>query len=187
MREVIVTSSKLSLHRLLNCSISGSIHQKGNQEMNQTTKWDILELRFTTLEYWQLAPPILKVFQVPSAYNPRTSCILDTVAAWCNKRSQGIKPMKTKILHLRPKRKPCSSFCFHLGDSTLNFAYDYKYLGFWLTQFLNMEESISRSSESTNRALSLLIAKAKSNGGFSPLKFLMLATVTPIIRFSAHF
>ena len=105
---------------------------------------------------------------------PRSSCILDTVAAWCNKRGQGINPMKTKILHFRPKRKPCSSLCFHLGNSTLNFAYDYKYLGFWLTQFLNMEESISRSLESTNRTLSLLIAKAKSNGGFSPLKFLML-------------
>ena len=81
-------------------------------------------------------------------------CILDTVAASCNKWGLGINPMKTKILHFRPKRKPCSSFCFHLGDSTSNSAHDYKYLGFWLNEFLDMEESISRSLESTNRALS---------------------------------
>ena len=70
---------------------------------------------------------------------------LDTVAAWCNKWGLGINSMKTKILHFRPKRKPCSSFCFHLGDSTLNFAHDYKYLGFWFYEFLDREESISRS------------------------------------------
>ena len=45
----------------------------------------------------------------------------------------------------------------------LNFAHDYKYLGFWIKEFLDMVEAISKS---TNRALSLSIA-AKSNGGFS--------------------
>ena len=51
-----------------------------------------------------------------------------------------------------------------------------------------MEESISGSLESTNRALSLLIAKAKSNGGFSLdiFSWIFDATVTPIIEFSAH-
>ena len=115
-------------------------------------------------------------------------CILDTVAAWCNKWSLGINPMKTKILHFRSKRKLCSSFCFHLEDSTLSFVHDYKYLGFWLNEFLDMEESISRSLETTNRALSLLIAKAKSNGRFSLdiSSRIFDATVTPIIEFSAH-
>ena len=42
--------------------------------------------------------------------------------------------------------------------------------------------------DSTNRALSLLIAKTKSNGGFPLAIFSRIfdATVTPIIEFSAH-
>ena len=63
---------------------------------------------------------------------------LDIVAAWCNKWGLSINPKRRKILHFRPKRKPCSSFCFHLGDTSLNFAHDYKYLGFWLNEFLDM-------------------------------------------------
>ena len=55
---------------------------------------------------------------------------LDIVAAWCNKWGLSINPKRRKILHFRPKRKSCSSFCFHLGDMSLNFAHDYKYLGF---------------------------------------------------------
>ena len=113
---------------------------------------------------------------------------LDIVAAWCNKWGLSINPKKTKILHFRPKRKSCSSFCFHLGDMSLNFAHDYKYLGFWLNEFLDMEESISKILDSTSRALGLLIAKTKSNGGFPLSIFSRIfdATVSPIIEFSAH-
>ena len=51
-----------------------------------------------------------------------------------------------------------------------------------------MEESISKILDSTSRALGLLIAKTKSNGGFPLSIFSRIfdATVSPIIEFSAH-
>ena len=57
-----------------------------------------------------------------------------------------------------------------------------------MNKFLDVKESITRTLESNNRAISLLIAKAKSNGGFSLDIFFRIfdATVAPIIEFSAH-
>ena len=64
----------------------------------------------------------------------------------------------------------------------MQWPYQYKIVG------AGAEKSISKSLESANRALSLFIAKAKSNGRFSLDIFSRIfdATVTPIIEFNAH-
>jgi len=68
-----------------------------------------------------------------------------------NKWGLSINPMTKKILHFSPKRRPCSSLCFHLGDTTLNFTHDYKYLA---KQIPGYRGIISKSLDSTNRILS---------------------------------
>ena len=92
--------------------------------------------------------------------------MLDIVHRWCCTWQIQINPGKTKVIHFRHKRKTLSNFIFHLGCKTIDYAHDYKYLGHFLNEFLDTDESIQRVYDSANRALGVLIAKAKTAHGF---------------------
>ena len=49
------------------------------------------------------------------------------------------------------------------------YAHQYKYLGFWINDFLDNSESTQKVCDHANRALDVLIAKSKSAGGL-PVK-----------------
>ena len=114
--------------------------------------------------------------------------MLDIVHRWCCTWQIQVNPGKTKVIHFRHKRKTLSNFIFHLGCKTIDYAHDYKYLGYFLNEFLNTDESIQRVYDSANRALGVLIAKAKTAHGFplSVFSCLFDACVTPICTYSAH-
>ena len=114
--------------------------------------------------------------------------MLDIVHRWCCTWQIKVNPGKTKVIHFRHKRKTLSNFIFHLGCKTIDYAHDYKYLGYFLNEFLDTDESIQRVYDSANRALGVLIAKAKTAHGFPLSVFSRLfdACVTPICTYSAH-
>ena len=77
------------------------------------------------------------------------------------------------------------SLIFHLaiGCKTIDYTHDYKYLGYFLNEFLDTDESIQRVYNSANRALGVLITKAKTANGFPLSVFSRLfdACVTHIL------
>ena len=77
-------------------------------------------------------------------------------------------------MHFRNKRKPCSGFHFKIGELSSEYTHHYKYLGFWINEFLHNTESTRMIYDHANRALGVLIAKSKAAGGlpmkvFSPI------------------
>ena len=72
---------------------------------------------------------------------------------------------KTKIVHYRnPSVQRCDCV-FKLGDSVLEVVDRYKYLGLILSEHLDYNIMVNMVAGSANRALGLLIAKCKVNGG----------------------
>lgn len=61
-----------------------------------------------------------------------------------------------------------------IGNNIVQIASHYNYLGLLLTEFLDYNEMAKCVSKSANRALSLLIVKRKSNGGFQHSTFTKL-------------
>jgi len=114
--------------------------------------------------------------------------MLDVVHRWCCTWQIQVNPGKTKIIHFRHKRKALSDFVFHLGCQTIDYTHDYKYLGYFINEFLDADESIQKVYTCANRALGVLIAKAKAAHGFPLSVFSRLfdACVIPICTYSAH-
>ena len=50
------------------------------------------------------------------------------------------RPPKTKAMHFRNVRKPQSNVTLHIGSKPLEYCHQYKYLGFWINEHLNMHE-----------------------------------------------
>ena len=114
--------------------------------------------------------------------------ILNRVNSWCESWGISINVKKTKVLHFRQKRTPLSDFSFKLGNQHIEYAHEYKYLGFWFNEFLDLDNSIQRVFNSGNQALGAVIAKAKAAGGlpFSVFTRLYDASVLSICNYSAH-
>ena len=94
---------------------------------------------------------------------------------------------KTKIIHFRNPAQQQSAFQFHCGDAVIALVDRYRYLGLVFTEFLDYGIMAKEVSLSAGRALGLLIAKAKSNGGFPFGCFSKLydSLVQPIIDYGA--
>ena len=67
---------------------------------------------------------------------------LDSVNSWCKKWGIDINPTKTQAMHFRNKRKNITPCSLHLGNNVVEFCHEYKYLGFWINEFLDMNESV---------------------------------------------
>ena len=92
--------------------------------------------------------------------------MLNSIDNWCKTWGICINVRKTKVLHFRLKRAPLSSFKFNLGIQPIEYAHEYKYLGFLFNEFLDLENSTQRVFESGNQVLAALIAKTKLQVGF---------------------
>ena len=56
-----------------------------------------------------------------------------------------------------------------IGPHHLEFCPEYKYLGYWVNEFLDIGESLQKVFNKANQALGLIIAKSKVIGGFTKL------------------
>ena len=68
-------------------------------------------------------------------------------------------------MHFQSKRTARSTFRFERGDLCVDYCHEYKYLGFWINEFLDLRQSIQKVYDHANRALGVLIAKSKAAGG----------------------
>ena len=113
--------------------------------------------------------------------------MLTLVHSWCQKWKLNINTDKTKVVHFRNSAKPLSSFSFSCGHFPLEVVKEYKYLGLFLTEFLDYNVTVKHLALHANRALGAIIAKSKSLGGFPFKCFTKLfdSLVLPILTYAA--
>ncbi|MEW8546453.1 MAG: reverse transcriptase family protein, partial [Candidatus Thiodiazotropha sp.] len=93
--------------------------------------------------------------------------MLNELNIWCDDNKMTINEDKSNVMHFRPNSMAKTGKAFKCGEKTLNLVDRYKYLGLLLTEHLNYEEMAKHVAKSASRALSLVIAKYKSCGGFA--------------------
>ena len=118
---------------------------------------------------------------------PELQLMLDTLSIWCRNNKIRVNQEKSKIIHFRTPSIPKSSFDFKCGDTSLDIASQYNYLGLTLTEFLNYDIMAANVAKSASRALGLVIHKSKLNGGFPFECFTKLydALVWPIVEYGS--
>ena len=96
------------------------------------------------------------------AGNPRDlQLLLNKVQTWCTSNGITVNRDKTKIMHFRTKRRAQSKFDFKFNGNSLEYCKEYKYLGLWINEHLDLNLMLERVSLASRRALACLIAKAK--------------------------
>ena len=94
---------------------------------------------------------------------------------------------KTKGIHFRNRTVMRSMFQFKCGESIIEHADKYKYLGLVLNQHPDDCETAKYAAQSATRALGLLIPKYKQTGGmpFDVFKKLFDTTEWSVISYGA--
>lgn len=113
--------------------------------------------------------------------------VLNVLNIWCNTNKLTVNLNKSKIVHFRTPSVPKSKYCFAYGGNTVEIVSNYTYLGLLFTEFFNYEAMAKAVSKSASRALGLLIAKCKVNGGFNYSTFTKLfdTLVWSVIEYGA--
>ncbi|WAQ95327.1 hypothetical protein MAR_028017 [Mya arenaria] len=95
--------------------------------------------------------------------------------------------MKSNVVHFRPNSVKLSDYVFKCGISTIEYSDRYVYLGVTLTEHIDFNITAKIVAQSAGRALGLLIAKFKNNGGFpfDVYSKLYYSCVVPIITYGA--
>ena len=122
------------------------------------------------------------------APNPSSlQSLIDKLNVWCMKNRIAINTSKTKVIHFRNKRHSCSTFEFKCGNLSLDYCSEYKYLGFWINQHLDISLTLQKVSLASRKSLACLIAKAKTVGGFpyDTFYYLYHSLVAPILDYSS--
>ena len=111
--------------------------------------------------------------------------MLDKLNDWCNKWRIVINENKTKILHFRPKAKNGTENSFKCGNKKIDVTSNYKYLGFWMNEFLDLKFSIREIAKSASRALGAIYSKFFSTGGMNIRVYTKLVEtiVEPVLFF----
>ena len=94
--------------------------------------------------------------------------MLDKLNDWCCKWRIIVNETKTKVLHFRPKAKSATGIIFlNCGDKKVDVDSSYKYLGFWMNEYLDMKFSIRETAKSASRALGAIYSKFSCAGGMN--------------------
>ena len=85
-------------------------------------------------------------------------------------------------MHVRPKSLVGTEKDFVLGNELLDVVNDYKYLGFYLDEFMDLNKGINILSHAAGRSLGAAISKFKSfrDAGFYTCTKLFDSCVVPI-------
>ena len=113
--------------------------------------------------------------------------LLNCLNEWSARNGLKIYKDKSKIVHFRRLSVQRSVFNFSCGELRLDLIQQYKYLGLILHEHLDYSITAKAVAQSASRALGLLIAKAKANGGFPFGTFTRLYdyTVNSVISYGA--
>ncbi len=113
--------------------------------------------------------------------------MLNILHSWTKKWRLSVHTGKTKVVHYRPRTKPCSTYQFLCGEEPLDYVDKYKYLGFWLQEYLDMKCSVKALAASASRALGMLMGKYFDAGGMSHQVFeaLYKSLVAPVMLYGS--
>ena len=94
---------------------------------------------------------------------------------------------KTKIMHFRKKRQPCSTFNFICSNSKIEYCSEYKYLGLWINEYIDVSMMVDRVFLATRKTVGALIAKYKDMGSFyyDTYSHLYNTLVAPVMDYSS--
>ena len=73
--------------------------------------------------------------------------------------ADGKRCKNKKKLHFRSQNKNRSNFVFKCVGNTIEYESSYKYLGFWVNEYLDISKSISEITKSASRALGAVYTK----------------------------
>ena len=111
---------------------------------------------------------------------------LDYLNNWCKKWRLMVNSSKTEVVHFRPKRRPRTSFSFHIGDSCLNIASHYRYLGLVFNEFLEFDYTGNVLADSASRALGSIRNKLQylKECRYDTFTKLFTSCISPILDYS---
>ena len=109
--------------------------------------------------------------------------MLNKLDDWWRKWRITVNETKTKALHFRPKTKTATNYVFKCGNQKIDVDSSYKYLGFWMNEFLDMKFSIREIAKTASRALGAVYSKFLCAGGmnFSVYTKLVDTIVEPVL------
>ena len=112
---------------------------------------------------------------------------LDCLNSWCYKWRLELNQEKTKVVHFRKKSAVVTDFDFLCGNIGIKKAENYKYLGLWFNEHMDMTYAAREIAKSATRALGSLIVKFKELGGISYDCFQKMyeSSVEPILLYGA--
>ena len=87
--------------------------------------------------------------------------MLNKMAEWCHKWRLKVNESKSKIVHFRSNRQKRTNFKFQYGPHFMDKVPDYKYLGIFLDEFMNLEKCSKTLADSGGRALGAVWSKFK--------------------------
>ena len=111
--------------------------------------------------------------------------MLNKLDDWCRKWRITVNETKTKVLHFRPKARIATDIIFKCGNQKIDVDSSYKYLGFWMNEFLDMKFSIREIAKSASRALGAIYSKFLCAGGMNISVYTKLVEtmVEPVLFF----
>ena len=112
---------------------------------------------------------------------------LNVLNRWCHKWRMTINQTKSKVIHFRCKTTKQTVLNFKCGDIGLDITSEYKYLGLWFNEFLDLQGTVKHIAKSATRALGAVISKFKRTGGilFDCYKQLFDNMVKPVLLYGA--
>ena len=117
----------------------------------------------------------------------KLQALINVTFCWCTKNDIHFNLDKTKVMHIRHKRRQRSSFGFQCGNNEVKYCDEYKYLGLWINEHLDTKEMVSKVNLAARRALGSLVGKAKALGGLSYTTYTYLydTLVAPVMDYSS--
>ena len=111
--------------------------------------------------------------------------MLNKLDDWCRKWRIMVNESKTKVLHFRPKAMNITDYSFKCGNQAIDVDSSYKYLGFWMNEFLDMKFSLREIAKSASRALGAIYSKFLCAGGMNISVYTKLVEtmVEPVLFF----
>ncbi len=114
--------------------------------------------------------------------------MLNVLHEWTQEFDMSVNIDKTKVVHFRKGPCiPCTEAVYTLGDVMVQMVDRYRYLGLVLTQFMDLNLTVRYVAQVAQRALGVLAAKSKSQGGLPFRVFTKLcdSLVQPILNYGA--
>jgi len=113
--------------------------------------------------------------------------MLTVLNDWCNSNGMMVNASKSNVVHFRPCSVERSNYVFVCGQTAIEYASKYMYLGILLTEHLDFSLTAKCVAQSAGRALGLLIAKFRNCGGLPYDVYTKLYTtcVVPVITYGA--